>query len=467
MSAGARTAGPAAPGGHGRPAAPGPAAGRAGAAGSGASGGSPAAHGPAVLRVASRPGRSGVLPLQQIVLLEVAVALVLAAWVVDGLLVIPAAVVAAPLLCLAVVRRRRRSLPEWLGAALAMRRRRRRTGSEAVPPGTDAGLVPAVECEPALRTYGFHDRERRPIGMIGDGTFLTAVLRVEPRGAGLRPPGGERGLPLALVHEALEVDGIRLESAQILQQTQPAPAAHLPPQAVAVRNYAPLQADTGAPAVRLTWIALKLDPELCAEAVAARGGGLEGAQRCLLRAADQLASRLTGAGFRATVLSEDGVVAAVATAACADPIASASAAQSDTAGRAGAAVRRTVETARTWRCDDRRHTTYWLGRWPQLGAGAADRDGPGGGAMSLAGLVALLTSVRALSTTFSLTLSRGGRHEAVVSGHLRITTRSDDELVRARREVEQAARGAKAGLVRLDREQVPGVLATLPLGGTR
>ncbi|MFH8365261.1 type VII secretion protein EccE [Streptomyces sp. NPDC018031] len=421
-----------------------------------------------MLRVASRPGRSGVLPLRQIVLLEIAAALLLVAWVVDALLVVPAAVVAAPLVVLAVARRRRRSLPEWLGAALAMRRRARRARGAAVPAGTDAGLVPAVECDPALRTLSFLDRERRPVGMIGDGTFLTAVLQVEPRDTKLRPRGGAQGLPLSLVHDALEVDGIRLESAQLLQQTQPAPAAHLPEQAVATRNYAPLQAETGAPAVRLTWIALKLDPELCPEAVAARGGGLEGAQRCLLRSADQLASRLTGAGFRATVLSEDGVVAAVAAAACADPIASAaSAAHSGGAGRTGAASRRTVETSRTWRCDDRRHTTYWLGRWPQLGADTTGRGANGPGAMSLAGLVARLTSVRVLSTTFSLTLSRGGRHEAVVSGHLRITTRGDDELVRARRELEQAARTAKAGIVRLDREQVPGVLATLPLGGTR
>ncbi|MFF8816273.1 type VII secretion protein EccE [Streptomyces pactum] len=472
MAAGARGTAPAAPGGQGTPGARTrvrgrPAGGGSGPRARGAAGAGRSSPGPAVLRVASRPGRSGALPLQQIVLVELAAALLLVAWVTDRVLVVPAAVVAVPLVGLAVLRRRRRSLPEWLGTALAMRRRLRRARSSAVPPDTDAGLVPAVECEPALRTYAFHDRERRPVGMIGDGTFLTAVLQVEPRDAALRPPGGERGLPLALVHDALEVDGIRLESAQILQQTQPAPAAHLPPQAVATRNYAPLQAGTRAPAVRLTWVALKLDPELCPEAVAARGGGPEGAQRCLLRAADQLSSRLTGAGFRARVLSEDGVVAAVAAAACADPIAAASAAQSGGAGRAGTPVRRTVETARTWRCDDRRHTTYWLGRWPQLAAGSAGPAGEGSGPVPLAGLVSLLTSVRVLATTFSLTLSRGGRHEAVVCGHLRITARSDDELVQARRELEQLARGARTGLVRLDREQVPGVLATLPLGGTR
>ncbi|WP_217146629.1 type VII secretion protein EccE, partial [Streptomyces sp. AC627_RSS907] len=217
------------------------------------------------------------------------------------------------------------------------------------------------------------------------------------------------------------------------------------------RNYGPLQAQSGAPALRVTWVALKLDPELCPEAVAARGGGLGGAQRSLLRAADQLASRLIGAGFQAEVLSEAELTAAVAAAACANPIAAAS------GGSSGGPARRTVETSRTWRCDDRRHTTYWVGRWPQLGASATP----------LARLVSLLTAVPVLATTFSLTLARGGSQEVVLSGHVRITGRSDDELVGARRALERTAREARAGLVRLDREQVPGVLATLPLGGTR
>lgn len=52
-----------------------------------------------------------------------------------------------------------------------------------------------------------------------------------------------------------------------------------------------------------------------------------------------------------------------------------------------------------------------------------------------------------------------------VGGHIRVTGGSDTELVGVRRTLEQAARHAKVGLVRLDREQLPGVLATLPLGG--
>ncbi|MEW2588510.1 type VII secretion protein EccE [Streptomyces virginiae] len=400
----------------------------------------------------SSPGRFGPFRLQQLVLLQVAAAALLVAWVVEPLLLAPVGVLALVLVVLAVVRRHQRSLPEWIGSALSLRARRRRASSFAVPAGTEPGLAPLVEADPALRTLTFSDRDRRPVGMVGDGTFLTAVVQVDTDATALRPDRAARPLPLGVVRDILEVDGIRLESAQLVQHTQPAPAPHLPERSMAALNYAPLQARTGTPAVRLTWIALKLDPELCPEAVTARGGGLAGAQRCVVRAADQLASRLAGAGFRATVLTEQELTAALATSSCANPMAITQ------AGRSASTGRRTEETSRTWRCDDRRHTTYWIGRWPQLG---------GGGAAALPQFVALLTSLPALATNFSLTMAPAERQGVTLTGHVRVTGRSDEELVAARRELERTARGVKTGLVRLDREQVPGLLASLPLGGAR
>ncbi|WP_329442017.1 type VII secretion protein EccE [Streptomyces sp. NBC_01426] len=399
----------------------------------------------------SGPGRFGPFRLQQLVLLQVAAAALLVAWVVEPLLLMPAGALASVLVVLAVVRRRRRSLPEWLAGSLALRARRRRAAAFAVPAGTEPGLAPLVEADPALRTLTFGDRDRRPVGMVGDGTFLTAVVQVDTDATALRPDRGARPLPLALVRDILEVDGIRLESAQLVLHTQPAPAPRLPARSMATLNYAPLQARTGTPAVRLTWVALKLDPELCPEAVTARGGGLGGAQRCLVRAADQLASRLTGAGFRATVLTEQELTGALATSSCANPMAITQ------AGRSAGSGRRTEETSRTWRCDDRRHTTYWIGRWPRLGGSGA----------TLPRFVALLTSLPALATNFSLTMAPAGRQGVTLTGHVRVTGRSDEELVAARRELERTARGVKTDLVRLDREQVPGLLASLPLGGAR
>ncbi|MFG2134243.1 type VII secretion protein EccE [Streptomyces sp. NPDC048751] len=407
---------------------------------------------PGALHLRTRSGQTGVFRLQRLVLLEIAAAALLVGWVIDPVALIVAGVVAAVLVLAAFVRRRGRSLPEWFGTARALRARQRRAANTPIPPGTEPGFAPAVECDPSLRTYTYASRDRRPIGIVGDGTFVTAVLQVEADATALRAERNRQPLPLALVHDALEVDGIRLESAQVVLHTQPAPALHLPQQSVAVSNYAPLQEQTGAPAVRITWIALKLDPELCPEAVAARGGGLVGAQKCVVRAADHLASRLTGAGFRVTVLDEEELTTAIATSASANPLVTAE------AGRTEARERRTEESGRSWRCDNRRHTTYWIRRWPTLG---------GRRAPSLPQFLALVTAVPALATTFSLTLARGERQEVSLCGHLRVTGRSDDELVAARRAVQAAARHAGAGLARLDREQVPGMLATLPLGGAR
>lgn len=389
--------------------------------------------------------------MQRLVLLEIAAAVLLVGWAIDPMALVPAGVVAVALVLLAFVRRRGRSLPEWLGTARALKARRKSAATAETPPGTEPGLAPALECDPTLRTYSYGGRDRRPIGLVGDGTFVTAVVQVEADVTALRADRSRHPLPLALVRDALEVDGIRLESAQLVLHTQPAPALHLPQHSVAVTNYAPLQEQTGAPAVRITWIALKLDPEQCLEAVAARGGGLTGAQKCVVRVADHLASRLTGAGFRTTILSEEELTAALATSACANPLVTAE------AGRTETRERRTEESSRSWRCDNRRHTTYWIRRWPQLGG-----RGP-----SLPQLIALLTATPALATTFSLTLARGERQEVSMCGHLRVTGRSDDELVAARRALEGAARHTGLALARLDREQLPGVLATLPLGGAR
>ncbi|MFD2122688.1 type VII secretion protein EccE [Streptomyces cirratus] len=268
-------------------------------------------------------------------LLQLAAAALLVAWVVEPLLLVPAGVLALVLVPLALVRRHQRSLPEWIGGALALRARRRRAAGRPVPAGVEPGLAPLVEAERALRTLTFSDRDRRPVGMVGDGTFLTAVVQVDMDATACGPTAGRArfrwartGRPRSGRHPA----GVR----PVGQHTQPAPAPHLPAQAMATRNYAPLQASTGTPAVRLTWIALKLDPELCPEAVTARGGGLGGAQRCLVRIADQLASRLTGAGFRAVVLTEQELTGALATSSCANPMAITQAGRS----RAPAAARR-------------------------------------------------------------------------------------------------------------------------------
>ncbi|MFI5805542.1 type VII secretion protein EccE [Streptomyces sp. NPDC051561] len=201
-------------------------------------------------------------------------------------------------------------------------------------------------------------------------------------------------MPLSLLADVLEVDGVALASAQCVQQ---------------VRGDGP----AGFPAVRLTWVALRLEPALCPEAVTVRGGGLGGAQRCLVRAASHVASRITGAGLRAEVLDQEGLNSAVSSAAC-----------------CGSA-----------------HVVYTVKGTPDRAA-------------------ALLTALPGRTATLGLTVRRGPwGASADTTGHLRVSARDASELDLVRGELQQAARAARIGLVRVDGARRSAVLATVPLGG--
>jgi type VII secretion protein EccE len=416
------------------------------------------------VRIRPRPGLLGRLRLPQLVLVEAVAAAVIIGMGHGRIALAVGGLIGVLLLVPLVLRLRGLALADWLRARSALRRRARRAALAPQGPGVDPVLMPVLECEPALRVvaHGIEAdggptgrREPREIGMVGDGTFLSALIQVEARDQPLRPHTGAFPLPLTLLAQGLTADDIVLSSVQLTQFVQPAPAPHLPDTALASRAYRELPSGASTPALRLTWVAVRLDPELCRSAVAARGGGETGARKALQRAVDQLASRLTAAGLRATVLDAVQVTAAIGTATCPNPVAATQGRAGSAPDRGAGATRRTVETVRSWRCDDRWHRTYWVGQWPRLGA------------QTMPELVTLLTGSPALGSSFSLTPRRLGADAVALSGHVRITARSENELATTGRKLESRARSAGAQLVRLELEQVPGVLATLPLGGTR
>ncbi|GAA4985480.1 type VII secretion protein EccE [Yinghuangia aomiensis] len=392
----------------------------------------------------------GAVLVQHLVVVELAVALVAFPLARHSAWVVPGAALAVLLVAGVLPRYRGRRLALWPGIVLAFRRRRGTRRPAAAPAASDghtpeADLAPVRECLPGLTVASATDRGGRPVGMAGDGTFLTAVLLVEARDEPLRPRRDRRPLPLAALANALRVDDVVLASAQIAQHSQPAPAPHLPPEALATRAYTELRSREGGdvPAVRQTWIALRLEPELCATAIAARGGGAEGARRTLLRAVNSLAAALADAGLACRPLDEHALTQALFTA-----IGANRAVRRNSRGGT-----RTAEARHLWRCDDRWHTTYWIGRWPRVTAGTSPD------------IVGALTATPGLATTFSLTAESGGGGSVGLTGHLRISARSADELARSSQQLEQQARQLQMGLVRLDWEQQPALLATLPLGG--
>ncbi|MFJ8443598.1 type VII secretion protein EccE [Kitasatospora griseola] len=424
--------------------------------------------GPVGLRLLPRPGLlARRLELKQIVQLEVAVALVAVGWSIDKLVAAILAVPAVILVMVALLRLGGRTMGEAMGVRSAYNSRRREAKYNVPPPGTDPALAPVMELEPALSTcthaietdLGDGRPLRRETGMVGDGTFFTSVLLVQSKDQPLRPGRANSSLPLDLICSVLHVDDIPLESVQLIQHTQPAPAPHLPEHSLAARAYQQAPGGVNTPALRLTWVAVKLDPERASTAVLARGGGEEGARKALQRVTDQLAGRLNSAGFTATVLDERELIAALAISVCANPVAVAGRQGS---GGGGVGVRRAQESAKFCRIDDRWHATYWISKWPEL-----TRPGSGGGRVAAPELVNQLTSTpAAFASTFSVTATRAMGGSVALSGHVRLTARSESEIAQVGRLVESRAQHSGTALTRLDQEHGPGLLATLPLGGT-
>ncbi len=384
-----------------------------------------------------RPGRIGRIQVVRVVLLEAAAALILAPLLAKHMVWLAGS---APIAALCVAGALAGGGRGFGQSSLVRSEFRERRARRDVDAGGEAAIAPLRETFPALRTASVSTRNGDPVGMIGDGTFLTAVVRVAARTEPLRAPRTAQPLPLGVVAGVLSDDRLEASCIQIVTHTQPAPAPYLPPHALAVRSYQGVAEDV--PAQRTTWIAVRLDPQEAAGAIEARGGGAIGAQRTLLTAVQRVASDLEGAGFDATLLSEPELITALGTACSVGA-----------APRVAGAVRRTEESRRAWRCDDRWHTSYWVDKLPRLSADTTPN------------LVAAMTSVPTLATALAVTATRGTGGSVGFSMHVRVAARSEAQLVEAAKTLEQRAAKAGAGLSRLDGEQLPGLIATIPLGG--
>jgi type VII secretion protein EccE len=389
-----------------------------------------------------RPGLLGGLLLQQVVLVELAAALIALPFATKRWALAITAPVAIVLLAVAVLRRKQR----WLLQYWPVRGEHRRRQHENVAPASSAepAFAPLLEACPDMRSFTVTSRSRDNVGMIGDGSFLTAVVHVETKDEPLRAPRAAHPLPLSTIAAVLADADSALTSVQIVQHTQTAPATILPSHAMATRSYQQLETDT--PALRTTWVALRLDPEQARTAIEARGGGLVGAQRALLRSVHRTISELDLAGFDGVPLPEAELIASLGAACGINPLVG-------TQLQANPNSRRTRETWRAWRCDDRWHCTFWVKRLPTFTKGGTPDA------------FALLSGTPTLATTLSLTATATGGGALAFSTHVRVAARSESQLTDATKALEARARKGGFGLVRLDGEQLPGLMATLPLGG--
>jgi type VII secretion protein EccE len=386
-----------------------------------------------------RPGRIGKVALIRLILIEAAAALAAAPFLIHKPMVI---VGTGPVALLCVIGAIGGSRGRWLGASRLVHSDFKERQEQGRPAGGESALAPLRETFPALKTATVSTRGGEPVGVIGDGTFLTAVIQLDSRGEPLREPRQAHPLPVGAVAAALADTQVPVSSVQLISHSRPAPAPHLPRQSLSARSYQSIGAEV--PAQRTTWAAVRLDPEAAQGAVEARGGGQTGAQRALLTAVQRVASQIEGAGFEATILSEPELITALGTACVISQVA---------VNPAAAAHRRTEETKRYWRCDGSWHTTYWLDKPPALSA----RTSPD--------FFAGIGSLPALATSVAVNLSKGTGDALAFSCFVRIAAGSENQLNESSKQLEARAGQAGAGLTRLDGEQLPGLVATVPLGG--
>lgn len=386
-----------------------------------------------------RPGRIGSLPLVRLILLEAAAALAATPFLLHKPMAI-AGTGPAALVC--VIGAVGGSRGRWLGASRQVHAEFKERQDQRQPASGESALAPLRETFPALRTATVATRGGEPVGVIGDGTFLTAVIQLDARAEPLREPRQAHPLPIGAVAAALADTQVPVASVQLITHARPAPAPHLPRQSLSARSYQSIGANV--PAQRTTWAAVRLDPEQAQGAVQARGGGSVGAQRALLTAVQRVASQLEGAGFEATILSEPELISALGTACNVMQTA---------VNPAAAAHRRTEETRRYWRCDGSWHTTYWMDKPPTF----TDQTSPD--------FFATVGALPALATSVAVNLSKGTGDSVAFSCFIRIAAGSEAQLNESGKVLEQQAGKAGAGLTRLDGEQLPGLVATVPLGG--
>ena len=266
-----------------------------------------------------------------------------------------------------------------------------------------------------------------------DGCW-TALLAV---GEARRMPGVATPVPgirLALGELAAALDdrGVRLAALRLV-------GVEVPWDAVAAR--------------RRVYLAAALHPEDCPQAVAARGGGDEGAHRALASAVARLATRLRGDGVRVRVLDPPDALLAVRTARQSPapapspgppPAGAASDPARDPAPRTQASARapaaaRGEEAWTSWTVDGHSHVAYHVVRWPRsadpLAALGAVTTGPGN---ALVTSVTLRPAGPGVETGGTVTL------DAVVRLVCPIAERADAERALLRTAREQGLRLRRA-----------------------
>ena len=254
--------------------------------------------------VPERGGHRALLGLRigQVVVLELVAAAVVVGVVLGGVTLWVLLGVAAVIVALTLARVGRRWLYEWLPIRLAFGRRRRRQA--LAPPNTDPQLAPLAEMIPGLSLGTAPGLKNATMGVVHDGAAWTVVVAVEPDDVRAGRVTLD-AIPIGRLAELVTSGEMRLAGVQTLLQLVPAPSVfHSAETDACAASYRKIH-PSDIPSAHTALVALRLDPALCADALAARGGNVEVVHRALRRSAHRAADLLDEAGYRARVLDKD------------------------------------------------------------------------------------------------------------------------------------------------------------------
>ena len=398
----------------------------------------PAPRVPGRPRLRSRGSRLGPLPVVNLVVLEIGLALGLALVALDTALWWAAVFLLLVAVPLAFGRWHGRWMVRWLAlAARYLVRSHARNVTSPDAAADDPRLAVLRLFLPDLTIAPGTDRQREPVGFAWHQGTWTAVLEVDATSSMISPVGSAANLPLGALASCLEDRGVVLDAIQVIWHCYPGSAA-LPSSSPALRSYLEVLGPLPAAARRTTWIAVRLDPRRCPDAIAERGGGVTGAHRALVGALSRLRATLESRGTSTRPLDAEALLRAGISAA-------------ELSGHAGTG--QPVALNEGWAAVT------------AAGVGHASYAITGWGATGTVHNLGALTGVRALSTTVALSISPGeDGGEVGLRGLVRVSARNPAELEGADRRLRVVSQRLGVTLRPLGGLQVAGLAATLPLG---
>ena len=322
-----------------------------------------------------------------------------------------------------------RTLPQTFLHRRAFRRRRRLFHDE---PDQPQDLVPLAQWLPELEITQIKDAHDGEIGVVADGKSWTGILELTSDLVMFSDRGNQ--LNLAELGQLTRQDDVTFAGIQVVTLTVGAPTrAMLPANSPAVASYREILGDEPPPpAVRRTWLALRLDPRLCLEAVGRRGAGHGGVFATLRFGLHRAQAMLKRQGVNTEPLDpmQIGDVLGLCTGVGPEP-----------------REERSREEWHKWVCDGLTHEAREVQHF--------GKD-PSQGYQTLLDAVATAPAMMALT---SYTVSPG----EPARGAVRLISNDDDQA----RDADEAVQTVLPSWIRLGPRggsQVPGLLATVPLG---